>query len=435
MLEHIYNFSLPLLALLLRVGAIFSTRLREFLTAREGLLQRWESALAKIPAKNRLWFHVSSVGELEQIRPVLERLSKKNNYTFLLSYYSPSVPRLVKDWSFVAYADYLPLDFYRETKVLTKMIHPQMLVLNRYDLWPNLLKCAREEKIPVALLNASTPPLGLWGLFSLWARKPMFQAIYLWTYVDSVAAAAWEPYRQKGGYGLVTGNPRVDRALLRVEEAMRLGKIKDILARWEHEKSRCIVAGSTWEKDEEILLAALLQLRKVASYEGTKMILVPHEPNAEHIRGLEKKCQSLGLSFSKYSALSTSTEKFSSDILLVDVRGVLAEIYGQGAVAYVGGGFGKEVHSIIEPLAHRLPVAYGPKHERSPEAKTVAIMQGAFVVRGLRDASALADWWQDILADGEKAHRAKEALRIYLQIHRGAGERVGDFLAERIKIQ
>lgn len=435
MLERVYNFLLPLLLLLLKFLAIFSPHLQEFLVSREGLLERWKLALAKIPSeKNRLWFHVSSVGELEQIRPVLERLSQKNLYTFIVSYYSPSVPRLVKDWSFVAYADYLPLDFYNETKALIQMIRPQILVLNRYDLWPNLLKCAREEKIPVALLNASTPPLGLWGWLSLWARTPMFREIFLWTYVDSVAAAAWEPYMQKNGLGLVTGNPRVDRALLRVEEAIRRGKTKNILARWEHEKNRCIVAGSSWEKDEDVLLHSLLFLRNKTTYEKSKMILVPHEPTEQHMHMLEKKCQALGFSFTKYSRLSASEENFSTDLLLVDARGVLAEIYGEGAVAYVGGGFGKEVHSIIEPLAHRLPVAFGPRHERSPEAKTVAIMQGAFVVRGQRDAQLLADWWQEIMDDGEKAHRAKEALRVFLQVHRGAGERVGDFLAERIKI-
>lgn len=433
MLENFYNLVLPALELLLRVLARFIPRLQVFLRERDHWEERWRKNMAKVSTQNRVWFHVSSVGELEQVRPVMERLQQKFSYTFILSFYSPSVPRLVKDWSFVAYADYLPLDYRKDMDVLMDIVSPQMLVLNRYDLWPNLLRAARLRAVPVALLNASTPPLGFFGWISLSVRSFLFREIQFWTFVDSVAANAWEPYLQKNVQALVAGNPRVDRAFRRVDNAIQAGKTKAVLQRWEHEKQNCLVAGSTWEKDEEVLLKAFAILR--SKRPKAKLILVPHEPHPEHIEKTQKLCAKKGFSVTLYSSLVLEKVETNSDILLVDARGVLAEIYGEGALAYVGGGFGREIHSVIEPLAHGLPVAFGPKHHRSPEAKTLAIMEGAYVVESPADGAELAEWWEEILLEGEKARRAKEVVRVYMNIHRGAGERVGDFLAERIKIQ
>ena len=89
-----YQFLLPLLHWLLRFFSLAHPGLREFLAGRVGLMERWRAANL---GKKRIWFHVSSVGELEQVRPVLEVLSAKKEYSLVLSYFSPSVPRLVKD--------------------------------------------------------------------------------------------------------------------------------------------------------------------------------------------------------------------------------------------------------------------------------------------------------------------------------------------------
>ncbi|MEK7730041.1 MAG: hypothetical protein AAB354_16665, partial [candidate division KSB1 bacterium] len=55
-------------------------------------------------------------------------------------------------------------------------------------------------------------------------------------------------------------------------------------------------------------------------------------------------------------------------VLLVDRIGVLAELYGAGQIAFVGGGFGPGVHSVLEAAAHGVPVFFGPRHHNSAEA-------------------------------------------------------------------
>jgi 3-deoxy-D-manno-octulosonic-acid transferase len=267
------------------------------------------------------------------------------------------------------------------------------------------------------LVNASTPPLGVLGALSLRARRVLFRSIDAWTFVDAAAAAAWEPLVTDGAPGLVAGNPRVDRALQRVDRALGEGRARTRLGHW-RKRSACLVAGSTWDRDEELLLEAWERLGGDAG----SLVIVPHEPTLDHLEKLERRLARAARSYVRFSELEAPSE---AEVLLVDQRGFLAEIYALGDLAYVGGGFGRQIHSIIEPVAHGLPVAFGPRFDRSPEAVT---LRAAGVAFSTRSAEALADWVRRMRAWGPERMRADENLKVFLRIHRGAGERVADFL-------
>jgi 3-deoxy-D-manno-octulosonic-acid transferase len=55
--------------------------------------------------------------------------------------------------------------------------------------------------------------------------------------------------------------------------------------------------------------------------------------------------------------------------LILDTIGHLSAAYQYGSLAFVGGGFSGSLHNILEPLAYGLPVVFGPKHEKFPEAQ------------------------------------------------------------------
>lgn len=412
----VYQFLNPFLIRLLELLSGFSPGLKEFLEARNGLLERWKKAEL---GSNRLWFHVSSVGELEQARPVIEALRSK--YSVIVSYYSPSLPRLLKDWSFVKHADFLPLDTPAEMKELMAIIQPRLLVLNRYDIWPNHVLAAQAAEVPILLVNASTPPLGWFGWLSLHARHALFASVKAWTFVDAIAANAWEPFVNPRARGLVAGDPRVDRALARVEQALTEGRAAEKLSLWQRQKF-CLVAGSTWARDEAVLLQAWRRLKFPRS-----LVIVPHEPTPEHLHHLEKNLRAEGLSFVRLSQLQQSS---SADVMIVDQRGFLAEIYGLGRLAFVGGGYGKQIHSIVEPAAHGIPVAFGPHFSRSPEAATLTAVGAALSLPEGGGARILADWMLEHHADGRARQRAVESLHVFLQVHRGAGERVARFVED-----
>ncbi len=111
----------------------------------------------------------------------------------------------------------------------------------------------------------------------------------------------------------------------------------------------------------------------------------------------------------------------------------MAEIYGLGDLAYVGGGFGRQIHSIIEPVAHNLLVAFGPRFGRSPEAYTLWAIGAGCALRGRKKAKQLADWIFEMRNDGKNKRASLESLCVFLQVHRGAGERVGVFIEGILK--
>ncbi len=391
----------------------------ELLLPRKGLLDRWKKNAVHA---NAIWFHVSSVGELEQVRPVIEAL-KKQNFVVYLSYFSSSVPRLVKDWSFVDYADFLPLDFPSEMEKILEILRPKLLVFNRYDLWPNLMHKSRQRGIPIVVVNASIPPQGWFGKFSVWARKQLFYWVDGWTFVDANAAQQWEPVVYGRVKGLVTGDPRVDRALQRVDVAIQEGKAKEKLFYWK-KKSFCFVTGSTWVEDEAVILDFW------SKFSGDKsLVIVPHEPTPEHLQQLQGKLKQKGLSWMLFSQLNAPCD---AEVLIVDQRGILAELYALGKFAYVGGGFGRQIHSVVEPVAHGIPVVFGPHYHRSPEALSLIAAGGAKTL-GKRPSEELQAWIHSFQVEEGKQEKAEEAIRIFLQIHKGAGARIADFIVDGMK--
>ncbi len=432
-----YNSILvPVLLFLLRAFAPFIPKWQATIEARKGLLDRWRQRLSNETTEERVLVHVSSVGELEQILPVLREWEKISAVELIVSYFSPSIPRVYRDWSFAKYSDYLPLDREKDIREFFDIVQPSLLVLNRYDLWPNLMSVAQDRKIPIVLVNASTPPKGLVGKFGLYLRQALFSWISAWTFVDSVAAGAWEPYMGTDATALVTGDPRVDRAVQRAFEKDSPPKeVIQVRDQWLKAKDgHCIVAGSTWPQDETLLLDAFEQLEN----ENFQLILVPHEPNSEHILRLQKDVKNYsGKSILLSQLMDDDFIQLNQDlirnsnILIVDALGILSELYSLGHVAYVGGGFGRSVHSVIEPAAHRLPVAFGPNNERMPEARNLELMGGAYCVHSNSEVGLLVEWFRQSIPGGKRATKSRESLDLFLRLHRQAGERVAAFLEDQ----
>ncbi len=458
-----YNFLFPCFLFFAQRVSPFFPKWEKAFTGRAGCLDRWRKGLESCGEKIVL-VHVSSVGELEQIIPVLEHWSgskngESKNVTFLLSYYSSSVANFLnkQGTQLFHFADYLPFDTKKSMKDFFLLFSPSLIVLNRYDLWPNFFDQARKANIPVALVNVSTPPLGYWGNASMCVRSFLFYQVRTWVYVDGSAQKAWKPWMGKDALGFVGGNSRVDRALYRLENANSSGFL-DRIQKFCH-SSTVVVGGSTWPRDESLLLTSFRELRSTGATgtratgtratgtratgtrtTGTrttgkiKLILVPHEPTKVYMDRLKKKCMDGGWSFVCYSEINSPMNGEESvqnaDILLVDAYGFLAEIYSLGYFAYIGGGFHKGIHSIIEPIAHGLPVAFGPKYHRTAEACALVDTGAAFVASSGVD---LANWIISMDANGqEKGKEIRGKIQDFLRAHQGASAKIADILQKGV---
>jgi 3-deoxy-D-manno-octulosonic-acid transferase len=107
--------------------------------------------------------------------------------------------------------------------------------------------------------------------------------------------------------------------------------------------------------------------------------------------------------------------------------GLLARLYRYGDVAYIGGGFGDGIHSLLEAAAWGLPVIFGPRHTKFEEARGLIACGGGFEVR---DASQLRDVLQQLMDDPEYLEKASQRARTYVTERTGATMRVMDVIKQ-----
>jgi len=164
----------------------------------------------------------------------------------------------------------------------------------------------------------------------------------------------------------VCGDTRFDRVYDLYSQAKQLPLIEEFAKGGQP----IIVAGSTWPKDEELLVQYL------KLHPDLKLILVPHEVHQSHILEISKL---LDGKFVRYSE-ANSENLAQANCLVVDVIGILSSIYRYANVAYIGGGFGVGIHNTLEAAVWHVPVVFGPNYQRFREARELISVGGAFAI-------------------------------------------------------
>jgi 3-deoxy-D-manno-octulosonic-acid transferase len=138
-----------------------------------------------------------------------------------------------------------------------------------------------------------------------------------------------------------------------------------------------LVAGSTWQPDEEVIFSAYNMLTEEEKSK-LRLILVPHEPTSEHLENLRSKFpDSVYLSdllkeLENSDDLSSLKEKIKAKTIIVDSIGKLLKLYANATGAYIGGAFGVGVHSVTEPAGYGIPLVCGINMKNSPDALILA---------------------------------------------------------------
>jgi 3-deoxy-D-manno-octulosonic-acid transferase len=373
-----------------------------------------------------VWFHAASVGEGLQAESVFRQLRRiRPDCQIIYTHFSPSAEGLAGRLEVDA-ADYLPYDLPDRVDRLLGVLEPDLLVFAKLDVWPELSTRAATTGAQVAIVAATVSP-GSGRL--LWPARGLLEPGY--RAVAAAAAISQGDATRLARLGVsadrirVLGDPRFDSVADRVravppdEPLLRLGQ-----------GSLTMVAGSTWPADEAVILrafAALLRHRPDA-----RLILVPHEPTPDHLSRLERTAHAAGLP----RPLRLSSAEAPTTLLLVDRMGILATLYGAGTMAYVGGGFGRAgLHSVLEPAAWSLPVAFGPRWRNSRDA-ALLLDAGAATALGTYAtepaAAALLRQWESWLADEGNRRAQGQRAREVVERGLGASDRSAAMLAELI---
>jgi 3-deoxy-D-manno-octulosonic-acid transferase len=407
---------------------LLSPRLRRNVAARRDAGERlldWARS-SRDPARPLVWFHAPSVGEGLQAEAVLRHLRRlRPDCQVVYTHFSPSAAGLAARVE-ADVADYLPYDLPSRVERLLLALRPDLLVFAKVDLWPELATRAATTGSEVAIIAATVRQES--GRLRWPARqllRPGYRAVAAAAAISSedgvrLARLGVAPERIR-----VLGDPRFDSVLERVREAgssdplLRLGQ-----------GAPTMVAGSTWPRDEAVVLRAFVRLRRYRP--EARLILVPHEPGAGHLQALERRAGSLGLPL----PVRLSNASGPAPLMVADRVGVLAVLYGAGSMAYVGGGFGKAgLHSVLEPAAWSTPVAFGPNWTGSRDAALLLEAGGgiALPAGGVEQAAAaLEKRWSDWIGNDEGRSAQGSLAREVVQRGAGASERSAEMLLELI---
>jgi len=424
--KAVYNgLMLPLAFGAAQVVAPFHGKLRETLSGRHGVRDRWRAAAATLPGRP-VWFHVASVGEFEQAKPVIAALSHTHpQLPVVVSVTSPSGfhyaarKRDENGGGNIAFVDYLPFDFPGNARFCLATLDPKLLVFVKFDLWPNLIWEASRRGIPEVLIDATLSPSSHRRSA---AGRRFYGAVYsaldrIMTISDGDAARFREAVPRHSGIS-VTGDTRFDRVMDRKRLAERLDVAIDTKGRV------VIIAGSTWPKDEAPLLGALADV----AGPGRRLLylLAPHEPAPERVDELLAWAQTQGFAASRLTERRPAAGDSDVEVVVVDTVGVLAELYKFADLAYIGGSFSTGVHSVIEPAIMGIPVLFGPIHDNSFEALELIRHDAALSVASREEAVSALD---RIIADEAQRRDMGARARAYVESQLGATERCMETIA------
>jgi len=409
----LYDLGIRLYHTGIRVAAGFKPKARAWVKGREHL---WERLASKREAlQGCLWMHCASVGEFEQGRPVLEALKlEKPELPILITFFSPSGYEACKNHPLATHVDYLPLDDRSNAERLIELMRPSVVLWVRYEFWLNHLEALRKAQVPTFLVSGifrrSQPFFRWYG--AAWRRVARgFDHVFVQDEVSRSLLAGIGVDRVS-----VSGDTRFDRVaqIVRINEELPIAKSF-------RGTGPVLVCGSTWPADEELLNEAFSLLGKTP-----KCLVAPHELNEADLSASEQRFPK---PLVRWSELEGTTGANIADVLgpepgatlLVDRMGLLACLYRYGDVAYVGGGFGEGIHSILEPAAWGMPVIFGPRHTKFEEARGLIACGGGFEVG---NAEQLRDILDLLLNTTALRENAAEQARCYVADRCGATQRV-----------
>src|ERR1043165_9758236 len=104
---------------------------------------------------------------------------------------------------------------------------------------------------------------------------------------------------------------------------------------------------------------------------------------------------------------------------------MLSRIYHYATLAYVGGGFGKGIHNILEPAVYGVPVIFGPRYEKFNEAVELLKNGGAFSIQNEND---LLKIFHELENNPGKYSLIKKINTSYIEQNRGATATILDYL-------
>ena len=368
----------PVLYLGVKIAGLYNPKVKRGIEGRERIFEELVVNSAAIQKSNKLvWFHSSSLGEFEQAKPIIEELKKNKEINILVTFFSPSGYDNSRKYPFADLVSYLPFDTKANAAKFIMIAKPNLAVLMRYDLWPNHIWAMKNFNIPIFLVDATMKKTSR-RKFSFLKNfhKYLFRDVSKILTVSQSDADEFKDFGCTDEQVKAVGDTRFDRVYQRSITARSRNLLKIDLFKGK----KILVAGSTWEADEEVILPAFTRMAK---YDGNVILIIaPHEPTVINLEKIENEFSG-DLDTIRFSSMNNYN---GEKVIIIDSIGILLTLYTYADAAFVGGSFKQNIHNVLEAAVYGIPVLFGPKINNSQETKELLKLGGGILIRNKKEA-------------------------------------------------
>jgi 3-deoxy-D-manno-octulosonic-acid transferase len=345
----------------------WSGRYRHGLGQRLGLVS---AGLHKfIAGHSTIWVHAVSVGEVIAVSRLIERLQDFDpDLRLAISTTTRTGQQLARerfDSDRVQMEDsarvrsrvfYYPLDFAWIVRRYLTALKPRALILVESELWPRMLVEAERAGIPVIVVNGRISNRSLpryRALRRLWT--PLLRKLTLVLAQSEEDRLRFVDIGVPAAKARSAGNLKYD-----VRVAGELPITRELRAHLP-QTGKVIVAGSTLEGEEKLLLESFCEL--LSEIPQLTVILAPRHP--ERFRAVEKSIAESSFPLIRRSDWMQHPEPIAAgSVFLLDSVGELASVYSLASVSFVGGTLiPAGGHNPLEPAQFAVPIVMGPYTE------------------------------------------------------------------------
>ena len=406
----LYSIVTQIVQFLLPIFGFFSPKMKLFVNGRKTVFGTLEQ---KINSSDKtIWFHAASLGEYEQGLPVMEKIKEKfPNHKIVVTFFSPSGYEVRKNNSIADATVYLPLDTKSNAKRFLKLVHPEMVFFIKYEFWPNYLNELKKSNVTTYLIS------GIFRenqAFFKWYGGFYRKALKTFDYFFVQNESSKKLLQSLGFQNVkISGDTRFDRVVAILERDNSL----DFIANFKDNKTT-IVIGSSWPKDEELLINYINQ-----SSEEIKFIIAPHNIKEEQINSLYSRISKTKFNYSDYSIETLRKPNLKNyQVFIIDTIGILTKIYSYADIAYVGGGFGNPgVHNLLEPATFGIPIIVGPNYSHFAEATALVHQEGCI---SINNQNELNEAFDNLISNEDIRHEKGHICETFVQMNKGATQTI-----------
>ncbi len=427
-MQIIYNLAAILVVILIiPVFMIRSIRERGFV---ERIRQSFgffpKGALDPVAKKNCIWVHAASVGEIVATSPLIKEFRREfPKSPILVSVVTTSgyemANRIIKDADSIIY---FPLDLPFVSAHVFKKIFPRVFLNVETELWPNFLKAARENQVPVMMVNGRISEKSVKRykyMFSI--LRDMIGTVKLFAMASSVDAGFIKQLGAPPELVTVTGNTKFDQTYTDVTDAQRQKILSDMGLT---DAKEIFLAGSTHRGEENFVLKAFKAIRE--NHPQARLIIAPRE--LLRTREVVALCKAAGFTVGTRTELQKRPPK-GEDIIILDTIGELGQVYSVGNVIYVGGSLVSHGgHNILEPAAHGKAIIVGHHMENFKDLHALFKNRDACIT--VADDTELAAQAKKLFDEPAERRRLEEETIKIVHENRGASRKSAVLLRQML---